>query len=57
MFKAVEVPHWVVLIYTGQRRFNDQAVNQMIRDFVKSCKEVGRTFKVSSTDPNHTKDT
>ena len=56
MFKAVSVPNWVVLIYEGQRRFNQQAVNQMITGFVRSCGDVGRTFKASSTKPNHTKD-
>ena len=55
MFKAVEVPHWVVLVYEGQRRFNGQAVNQMITGLVGSCRDVGRTFKASSTDSNHAK--
>lgn len=51
MFEAVSVPNWVVPIYEGQWRFNQQAVNQMITGFVRSCGEVGRTFKASSTNP------
>lgn len=49
MFKSVEVPNWVVLIYERQQRFRPETARQMIADLVKACKEVGRAIHARST--------
>ncbi|KAF7332070.1 Argonaute-like protein [Mycena kentingensis (nom. inval.)] len=40
-FKPVSVDRWVVVVYEQQRRFNEQAANDMISGLVRSCQDVG----------------
>ena len=49
MFKSVEVPNWVLLVYERQQRFRPETARQMIADLVKACKEVGRAIYARST--------
>jgi hypothetical protein len=56
MSEPVEIPNWLLLIYESVQRFNRQSLDRMIMDFVKGCGAVGKTFQVSSTGRNHTKD-
>jgi hypothetical protein len=56
MFKPVEVPNWLLLIYESSRRFNLRSVEQMIGGFVRGCGAVGKSFQASLTGHHHTKD-
>ncbi|KAF7292384.1 Argonaute-like protein [Mycena chlorophos] len=40
-FKPVTIERWVVVVYEQQRRFNDQAAQDMIQGLVNSCRDVG----------------
>jgi hypothetical protein len=49
MFKAVEVPNWVVLIYERQQRFRPEVARRTMRDLVDACVSFGRAFRARST--------
>lgn len=51
MFKSVEVPNWVVLIYERQHRFRQETARQMVTELVKACQAVGKATQLSSTLP------
>ncbi|KAJ7590925.1 argonaute-like protein [Mycena floridula] len=46
-FKPMEVPSWAIVIYEQQRRFPDDAVNNLIRGLVQACNDVG--MKIAPT--------
>ena len=56
MSEPVEIPNWLLIIYESTRHFNQRSARNMITDFVKGCKAVGKMFQASSTCCNHTKD-
>jgi eukaryotic translation initiation factor 2C len=41
MFNPSQVPHWMVIVYERQQRFNDQVANQMVTGLVNGCEAVG----------------
>ena len=41
MIQGSQVPNWMVIIYEGQQRFNEQTANQMVNDLVRACEVVG----------------
>jgi hypothetical protein len=55
MFEAAAVPNWVVLVYEGSQRFNDQVIDRTITGFVRGCQAVGGSFQASSAAPSHSK--
>jgi hypothetical protein len=42
--KPVEIERWVVVIYEQQRRFGENAAQDMINGLISSCKEVGGSY-------------
>jgi eukaryotic translation initiation factor 2C len=55
LFRAVEVPNWVVLIYERQQRFRPEVARRMIRDLANACESFGRVFRARSTATARTK--
>ena len=55
MFKSVEVPNWVVLIYERQHRFRQDTLRQVVTELVKACVAVGKAIQPISTVKSRTK--
>ncbi|KAF8268490.1 argonaute-like protein [Lactarius quietus] len=43
-YKPVSFDNWIVVIYEGQRRFNQRSADKMITDLVRACEAVGITI-------------
>ncbi|KAH9992239.1 Piwi domain-containing protein [Russula compacta] len=41
LYRAAEIPNWVLLIYENQRRSRREVVNRLATDFVRGCEAVG----------------
>jgi hypothetical protein len=46
MFNPSQVPHWMVIIYERQQRFNEDVANQMASDLVTGCEAVGAVTQI-----------
>ncbi|KAF8165280.1 argonaute-like protein [Crassisporium funariophilum] len=44
-YQAKAIEHWVVAVFESQQRFNNQAVNEMMKGLVDGCTEVGIAMK------------
>ncbi|KAF8173272.1 argonaute-like protein [Pholiota molesta] len=44
-YKASSITVWAVVIYQDQRRFNDSAINGMVKGFQEACANVGIVIK------------